>query len=189
MLKIKIWRRKRRSTWTPSFSFKALQVKGSKRPYALILIDGDGYIFHEYYIRLGIRGGELAARILREKIDRYFHEHDFPTENTWDLKVRIFLNLEGLSDTMRKVGYTSSLDSLALFYRGFTGHDSLFDMMEASDDKEAADQKLKAHFESDINDLGLRCKHPFLGCSHDGGYVKSVRHYKDNIEYESPSSL
>ena len=170
-----------------ALSNTAFQIKGSKRPYALILIDGDGYIFHEYYIRLGVRGGELAAEIFREQINQHFHEHKIVNGGTWDLKVRIFLNLEGLGNTMRDVGYVPNLDSLALFFRGFTGT-SLFDVMDASHYKEAADTKLKAHFDSDINDLGLRCKHLFLGCSHDGGYVALVRQCKDNLEYESPPS-
>ena len=78
-------------------SLRFLQAKASRRPYALIMIDGDGYIFHEQYVRQGIRGGELAANLFREKIHHYFSQHNFPDIGNWDLKIRIFVNVEGLS--------------------------------------------------------------------------------------------
>ena len=111
----------------------------------MILIDGNGYLFHEHYVRLGVQGGEVAAHLLREKIHHYFDENDFPGQGNWELKIRILLNVEKLSKAMRDVGYISDSESLALFFRGFTRVEKLFDMIDISYDNHGAKHKIEAN--------------------------------------------
>ena len=87
---------------------------------------------------------------------------------------------------MLDVGYALNPDDLVHFFRGFTTVFGLFDVIVTSRDEYGTRDKIKAHFDSDINDVGLRCKHLVLGCSHDGTYRAMVRRYNDNLTYHCP---
>ena len=85
---------------------------------------------------------------------------------------------------MCDVGYVSGPDALALFFRGFTSIEQLFDVIDTGDCMKETAWRIGANFESDINDLRLRCKHLILGCSHDSVYMRIVDQYKYDMTYD-----
>lgn len=150
-------------------------------PFALVLIDGDGYIFQEQYLRKGLQGGETAAHFLRESLDKWI-KRDPRFENTdadhWRFKVRIYLNLEGLSHALYNAKLVPGLQTLRQFMTGFTRNQQLFDVVDVGHGKERTDYKIKANFDNEL--FNSSCKYVILGCAHDNGYIPMLDPYKNN---------
>ncbi|KAG6991110.1 hypothetical protein G7Y79_00057g090920 [Physcia stellaris] len=150
-------------------------------PFVLVLIDGDGYIFLEDLLRKGLPGGETAAHLLRENLEKWI-ERDPRFQNTdaahWRFKVRIYLNLEGLSQALYNAKLVPSLQTLRQFMTGFTQNQQLFDVVDVGHGKERTDYKIKANFENEL--FNSSCKYVILGCAHDNGYIPMLDPYKNN---------
>lgn len=75
-------------------------------PFALILIDGDGYVFNEVLLHGGVQAGANAAHHLRGQILKLFQNDwsRFKGARHWRYMVRIYLNLEGLSKKLHTTG-------------------------------------------------------------------------------------
>lgn len=150
-------------------------------PFALVLIDGDGYIFPEMLLRRGTEGGEAAAHHLRQGLERWI-QIDPRFKNTdaihWRFKVRIYLNLDGLSRKFHNLKIVPDLQTLRQFMTGFTRSQQLFDVIDVGYGKERTDYKIKANFDNDI--LNNSCKYVILGCAHDNGYIPMLDSYKNN---------
>lgn len=145
-------------------------------PFAVVLIDGDGYIFQEEFLRQGAVGGAIAAQQLLEKLQDYFGKFD--GSKGWRIMVRIFVNLEGLLQTCVNLGLLREESTLRQFASGFTQNQPLFDFVDAGHGKERADHKIKELFNLFVKDI--HCKHIVLGCCHDNGYVVILDPYKHN---------
>ena len=162
---------------------KLAQIKDVRvtNPFVLVLIDGDGYIFPEDLLRQGIQGGETAAHRLHELIEKWF-QRDPRCKDTdaghWRIKVRIYLNLDGLSRTLYNAKIVPDLQTLRQFMIGFTRNQQLFDVVDVGYGKERTDYKIKANFDNDIHNSS--CKYVILGCAHDNGYIPMLESYKNN---------
>lgn len=76
----------------------------SEKPYALVLIDGDGYLFHPTFLREGFPGGEKAGQSLHKKVHDYFNDSKFKGQRGWQIVIRIFANVDGLATAMKRIG-------------------------------------------------------------------------------------
>ncbi|KAK3387700.1 hypothetical protein B0H63DRAFT_521729 [Podospora didyma] len=154
----------------------------SFNPYVVVLIDGDGLLFKETFIRQGLEGGKRAAYALRTAI--LSQCGDFA--NNIEVVAKVYANLAGLSKAMRRDGTLDSESDLRDFTLGFTQGKATFDFIDVGYGKERADNKIKGEvsFESRSvpslmvraeqtkwNLRNINCKHLILGISHDAGYA------------------
>ncbi len=79
----------------------------------------------------------------------------------WKVHVLIFLNQEGLAQTLHASGLVSNArDRLQAFVQGFNNGQSLFHMEDVGSAKEAADRKVRSSFE--LMAYNRQCRHYYL---------------------------
>lgn len=148
-------------------------------PYALVLLDGDGYLFNEDLVRQGLKGGEIAAERLEDELRIYFERNNFKGQRGWRIVVFIFASLDGLAHKMKKSGRTSEAKSFRQFTIGINQSEALINVVDVGTFcKEGTDYKIRTFFELLAPDMNLRCRHLVLGCSHDKGYLRMLARYK-----------
>ncbi|CAE6472067.1 unnamed protein product [Rhizoctonia solani] len=143
------------------------QVKtgsGAANPLLLCLIDGDGCIFNERLLTLGVEGGREAASTLRQHIANHY-------SGNADILVHVFFNREGLGSTIKKyMGITSPVFSA--FINGFNTASPLMSMLDVGVGKEAADAKIR-----ELMRIFVRFPHVkkiYFGGGHDNGYTSNL---------------
>ncbi|KUJ21578.1 uncharacterized protein LY89DRAFT_378088 [Mollisia scopiformis] len=131
----------------------------------MVLIDGDGMIFNEALIRLGIEGGKQAATQLRNTI----LENCPDATDQLEIMAKVCANITGLSKAMCRDGSLNSPDELRDFTLGFTQGKASFDFVDVGHGKERADSKIKECMRWHLRNHN--CKQILLGISHDAGYA------------------
>jgi hypothetical protein len=131
----------------------------------IVLIDGDGMIFHENVIRKGIEGGKLAANALRDIVLEQCHE----LANEMEVVAKVCANVTGLSKAMLRNGSLQNTEDLREFTLGFTQGRASFDFVDVGHGKERADSKIKECMRWHLRNHN--CKQILLGISHDAGYA------------------
>lgn len=94
-------------------------------------------------VQRGVSGGEDTAQKLRDAVTSYVKGLDGVSQPDPQIVVRIYANMEGLSKTYRDAKILFSPSQLDLFVRGFNKSHPLCDFVDAGNDKEAADSKIK----------------------------------------------
>ncbi|KAI1804740.1 hypothetical protein F4811DRAFT_552610 [Daldinia bambusicola] len=145
--------------------------------FAIAIIDGDGAVFREDWIRKGEDGGAMAAHQLRDDIKNHLKE-SYPDVNveTWHIMVQVVLNLEGLSRKLFCVDLAKSMSDLSAFARGFSRAQGLFSFIDVGKGKEQADFKVRETLRLMVHNL--QCKHIIFGPCHDKGYIVELRPYQ-----------
>ncbi|KAF1815550.1 hypothetical protein P152DRAFT_479469 [Eremomyces bilateralis CBS 781.70] len=146
----------------------------NRDPFALVLLDGDGMIFHERFMREGEDGGRKAANELHNQIAEYVSETlpNFSTGGEARIVCRLYANLSGLAETCRRAGLIATTQDLEEFMKGFTRAKTLFDFVDVGSGKDRADGKIIEHFKLNLYDY--HCRQIILGCSHDNGYARTL---------------
>lgn len=114
----------------------------------MLLIDGDGMIFQNDFIREGDAGGRRAAAQLHKAIE-YHVEHEtqsIPVESR--IICRIYANVKGLADVLVRTGVISEAGVFEEFVRGFTRGKILFDFIDVGPGKDRADEKVIGMFQT-----------------------------------------
>lgn len=111
-------------------------------PFALILIDGDGMIFDDQFIKRGEIGGREAATMLTSCIREYLHERIPTLPSDYKIVTRIYANLKGLGEVCYRAGILERAVMIEDFARGFTGSKQLFDFVDVGMGKDRADDKI-----------------------------------------------
>ncbi|PLB37911.1 zinc finger CCCH domain-containing protein [Aspergillus candidus] len=161
--------------------YKKLARGQERNPFALVLIDGDGYQFKEHLIRASAEGGITAARLLNDSIKELLHERLGPQADQCRIMVRIYSNLLGLSRSLARNGLVGNeARSLSPFASSFTRSQDLFDYIDAGDKKEGADYKIREFFRLFVENN--QCKHIFFAGCHDTGYLSLLTPYVGKSE-------
>jgi hypothetical protein len=108
----------------------------------LVLIDGDGMIFHEHFLNRGEEGGRNAAQVLRSSTELYAREQMPDLPPAFKVVTRMYANVKGLADTCCRAGLVDSPALLEDFVRGFTRGDTLFDFVDVGPGRDRADEKV-----------------------------------------------
>ncbi|KAL8686592.1 MAG: hypothetical protein Q9218_006995 [Villophora microphyllina] len=176
---------------------RRLKASMGRDPFVLVLIDGDGMIFEDNYIRKGEVGGKEAAASLWNNINDYIHEKLPHIPADCRIVTRIYANMKGLAETCYRSGMLERATLIEDFYRGFTGSKILFDFVDVGPGKDRADDKITGTvcpirtplpwlrdtdlvtelFKLHLSDF--HCQHIFFGCSHDNGYARLLEQYTD----------
>ena len=115
-----------------------IQDTVSSAPFALVLLDGDGYIFDERLLQKGVEGGENAAYYLQNYVERHLRSKKtqdvsldkFKGANNWRIMVKIYLNLEGLARTLTSTGCIAGSNVIRDFAIGLTRSRPLFEVVD-----------------------------------------------------------
>ncbi|TDZ46078.1 hypothetical protein CTRI78_v009052 [Colletotrichum trifolii] len=137
----------------------------NRNPYVLILIDGDGLLFQDHYIKQGVEGGKQAAYALRSAVAEYVGSQAGEVE----IIAKVCANLRGLGRAMRRDGCVDSEQELKDFSLGFTQAKASFDFIDVGRGKERADSKIKETTRWHLRNHN--CRQILLGISHDAGYA------------------
>ncbi|KAK5997139.1 hypothetical protein PT974_02492 [Cladobotryum mycophilum] len=156
----------------------------NRNPYIMVLIDGDGLIFQEKWIKQGVEGGKKAAYALRNAISERFGGDNEDIE----VVAKVVANLSGLAKAMQRDGSSENQSDMKDFTLGFTQAKASFDFVDVGYGKERADSKIK-----ELTRWNLRnhnCKQIVLGISHDAGYAPFLDEiFQDDITRQRVSIL
>ncbi|KAL5342125.1 hypothetical protein BJX70DRAFT_395100 [Aspergillus crustosus] len=157
------------------------QAAQDQKTFVLVLVDGDGYLFHEDLVKKRHDGGKQAARLLRGGIKTIVRE--LPGGNSFrgEIVVRVYSNILQLSKTMARTGCVGNeARSLSTFAASFTEAEERFDYIDAGEGDGSTAKKIRATFElfSDCT----QCSHlVFAGC-HDPSYVPMLMPFRGRTD-------
>src|SRR3569833_622136 len=157
--------------------YKQLARSQERNAFALVLVDGDGYVFREDLLASGEEGGSRAAQLLNDAIWASLRNKGL--DDHCQVVVRVYADLWGLSRRLAKAGLAGAeARSVASFVSGFNRSYGLTDFIDAGQHKENADFKLRAllRFYAD----SAQCKHIYWAACHDGGYVAELTPHRGN---------
>ena len=125
---------------------KSLRDVANRGAFMMVLLDGDGMIFNDRYLKAGEAGGREAASTLSERLRKYFEAsmEDVPVD--YKVIVRVYVNLNGLADACYRDGMLDNPVTLEDFAKGFTGSKILYDMVDVGAGKERADSKIAGQY-------------------------------------------
>lgn len=128
------------------------------------------------FVQKGVDGGSEAAQALKVAVEAYLKQHvDFQTH--WEIVIRIYVNLTGLSKVYANLGLVDDAGSFRKFVMGFNRQLRSCEFIDAGDDKEATDNKIRENFKRFW--LNQNCRHILLSGSADRGYVSFLREFSD----------
>ncbi|KAI8960861.1 hypothetical protein F5Y11DRAFT_328357 [Daldinia sp. FL1419] len=137
-----------------------------RNPYIVVLIDGDGLIFKDSFVKKGIEGGKLAANELLKTIN----EKLSATETTpVTVFVNVFANVAGLGKAMMRDDCVADSTALHNFVLGFNQANVSSNFVDVGYGKELADAKILDSLRFHLRNFN--CKKAVLGVSHDAGYA------------------
>ncbi|KAH7396511.1 hypothetical protein DE146DRAFT_615014 [Phaeosphaeria sp. MPI-PUGE-AT-0046c] len=148
-----------------------LPAAKQRNPYVLVLVDGDGYIFNDEFIRDKEEGGMRAARMLNEAVEKYLYQSVLEARDA-RIVVRVYADLTNLSKQLAR-SRLAGLEkrSLASFSAAFTRAISLFDFVDALDE-EGTKIKIREQFKVASEDDA--CSHILYAACHDTSYLSQL---------------
>ncbi|KAL2819127.1 hypothetical protein BJX63DRAFT_382445 [Aspergillus granulosus] len=143
----------------------------NREPFIVVLLDGDGMIFHDELLQLGEEGGRKAAKELSLAVEAYIDEN-FPSIISPKIIAKLYVNMKSLCDSCVRGGITADPSILDEFARGFNCAFPLFDLVDVGTGKDAAYDKIKETFKLHL--YNCHCHQIFLGCSDESPYVQTL---------------
>ncbi|KAI0130637.1 hypothetical protein F4814DRAFT_456666 [Daldinia grandis] len=134
--------------------------------YVVVLIDGDGLIFKDNFVKKGIEGGKMAANELLKAINEKFNSTD---ASSVTVMINVFANVTGLSKAMKRDGSFTNSNALHDFVMGFNQANVSSTFVDVGIGKELADAKILDSLRFHLKNFN--CKKAVLGISHDAGYA------------------
>lgn len=110
-------------------------------PFIIILLDGDGMIFHDEFLRNGEQGGKDAANQLWAALTQYV-ARNLPNVSSPKIITRIYANVKGLANACHQAGIIDNPAVMNDFVRGFNESRLLFDFVDVGSGKDRADDKI-----------------------------------------------
>ncbi|KAG8830455.1 hypothetical protein FRC18_008060 [Serendipita sp. 400] len=143
----------------------------SENPLVFCLLDGDGCIFSEEYLKQGHEGGALAAEQLSKGVMKYLRTNVEGSYTGAKIVTMVFLSKTGMESVLYRNGICRP-EEFSAFMNGFGGAHPLFSVVDVGMGKEAADHKIREYLET-FTKLPQTVK-VFFGGSHDNGYYGTL---------------
>ncbi|KAI0202551.1 C-x8-C-x5-C-x3-H type zinc finger protein-like protein [Astrocystis sublimbata] len=132
-------------------------------PYVLVLIDGNGLIFRQHFIKQGAEGGRRAAI----ELHRAVAAEPFIQANETQILIKIIADIAGLGRALKRDGSINTDSELHEFVQGFN-QASFFDFVDVGANQDTVVSKLKDNALFHISNPS--CKQIIVGISHDPTY-------------------
>ncbi|KAL9619171.1 MAG: hypothetical protein Q9160_006180 [Pyrenula sp. 1 TL-2023] len=149
----------------------------SRNPYVLVLVDADGYIFNEKWLKDSESGGIEAAYGLRTEVLRYLKRQvglNLPSE--YDIVVNMYANQRGLAKAIVEAGFLPDTSAFDNFVCKLNQSQPLFLWADCGPGKERVDAKIRENYR--FHAYQSSCRAIFLACCHDSGYVAEFNKYR-----------
>lgn len=99
--------------------------------------------FNETLLQKGAIGGAEAAYQLHDEIRTHIQSYDGAKQ--WKILVRVYVDLDALSWTIRQTGVKCNRGLLHQFFRGFIQHQPLFDIVDVGHGREQVEVKMEGN--------------------------------------------
>ncbi len=99
--------------------------------------------FKENLLQKGAIGGAEAAYQLHDEIRTHIQSYDGAKQ--WKVLVRVYVDLDSLCRTLRDTGFKCNRGLLHQFFRGFTQHQPLFDIVDVGHGREQVEVKMEGN--------------------------------------------
>ncbi|KAI9157893.1 benzoate 4-monooxygenase cytochrome P450 [Paramyrothecium foliicola] len=141
--------------------YKQLARAQERNPFALVLVDGDGYKFDSAFLEGKEEGGSIAAKKLNDAVKASLSRKGL--ENC-EVVIRVYANLAGLSKHLARNNLCHGLT----------------DFVDAGELKENADFKLRAMLRLYADNS--QCKHIYFAACHDAGYIAELTPFRGHTD-------
>ena len=116
----------------------------ARNPFVLVLVDADGYIFREVFLKEASgSGGAQAAHQLYIEVQNYVRSNNVLQQSEYHVMVNIYANKTGLAKALHEAGLIGHPTQLDAFYTSFTRSQPLTQFIDCGPGKERADTKLR----------------------------------------------
>lgn len=116
----------------------------SKNPFILVLVDGDGYLFRDNYLKDVESGGGDAAHGLLSEINATITTAKLQSLSPdSQVVVNVYANKQGLTGALLEAGVISRPNDLEEFFCKFTQSQTHFQFIDCGPGKERVDAKLR----------------------------------------------
>lgn len=116
----------------------------SKNPFILVLIDGDGYLFQDNYLKnVEFGGGDAAHKLLSEIKDKTGVDQLQSLPPDTQVVVNIYANKRGLTGALLEAEVISHPNDMEEFFCKFTQSETHFQLIDCGPGKERVDAKLR----------------------------------------------
>jgi hypothetical protein len=139
-------RSRQERTGPSSIACRKTDFRQNADPFVLVLIDGNGMIFHQNLLNKGIEGGQIAANAINNAVLDWARTNVPETPDEVKAVVRVYANVRNIADGCAKAGIITYPGQLEDFVRGFTSTDPLFDFVDVGTAKDAADEKVVGEY-------------------------------------------
>ncbi|KAJ5663970.1 hypothetical protein N7507_004701 [Penicillium longicatenatum] len=149
----------------------------SQNNFVVVLVDGDGALFRDEFLRRPRQGAIEASQRLVQAVKNEIRDGSIDKANL-TVVVRIFANMRGLSKVMAHERVIGSQGDLAVFAKEFNTTCDGFDFINVGYGKENADSKMRKMLDHYYRTV--QCKKIFwVGC-HDNGYLHDLQQYSSD---------
>ncbi|KAI1805698.1 hypothetical protein F4811DRAFT_569896 [Daldinia bambusicola] len=135
-------------------------------PYIVVLIDGNGLIFKDTFIKQGVEGGKKAADELIKAINERLNLAETTSLTVF---VTIYANVVGLGKAMTLDACLSDSNTLHDFVIGFNQANVYSTFVDVGFGKELVDARILDSLRFHLRNFN--CKKAVLGISHDASYA------------------
>jgi hypothetical protein len=141
-------------------------------PFVVLLIDGEGSMFSDEYIKKGAQGGKEAAELLSSAASEFVSQ-TLPHLNNPKIVVRIYANVRGTAEALCKIGVIDKLALFDDFIRSFNTTRILFEFVDAGNRKDAVGDKVGELLKLYLYDC--HCHQIILGPSSESDYAPFLK--------------
>ncbi|GAB7357770.1 hypothetical protein MBLNU459_g0419t1 [Dothideomycetes sp. NU459] len=155
-------------------SINHLQKLLNSNPFILVLIDGEDLIFRNSFLRDGDVGGRRVAQLFHKTINEFVFSsiNDLPVDVK--IVVRMFIDMDTLTQTFLKAGIVDAPVKLKSFVRGFNQDKNLFDIIDVGNfGRETIIDKVEENLE--MHTYNFQCRQIILGCSDHEIYPRVLK--------------
>ena len=110
----------------------------------MVLVDGDGALFHDSFLEVPGAGAIEAAHKLKQHVKDHLDHSMALNDSDLPIFTRVFAGLRGLAYASRAAGVVETEDQVLEFAERFTNSCAEFDVINVGRGKENADSKMRS---------------------------------------------
>lgn len=109
------------------------------------MIDGDGYLFEDRFVRDGENGAIAVGNMLSEHVRTCLSKQNPSLPSDFEVMVRVYVNKRGLANALVESGVLDDAAQLDTFFVKLTQCQPLLDVVDCGSGKERVDEKIRGN--------------------------------------------